>query len=194
MRPTGFPYRRYGTEKHARGGGDMDQKWTVSPGKGGMEGNHWSACIQMHENANAPKCMHVHACEWIFTKMQMQELSDQSTSFLSSENAVFGQYQRSRTRAFRCRIVDMGSPCGAYPTDILNNRNAMGHPSIMRRTGRSPVDWPHCVPINFWVVRSSVQFQFLIGCFKQLFEKESEYVKLYCTQTMYHILALNLQQ
>ena len=26
MRPTGFPYRRYGTEKHARGGGDMDQK------------------------------------------------------------------------------------------------------------------------------------------------------------------------
>ena len=46
--------------------------------------------------------------------MKMQELSDQSKSFLSSENAVFGQYQRSRTRAFRCRIVDMGSISNGY--------------------------------------------------------------------------------
>ena len=38
---------------------------------------------------------------------------------------------------------------------------------------------------NFWMSRSSVQFQFLIGCFKHFFEKECEYVKLYCTQTMY---------
>ena len=49
MRPMGFPYRRYGTEKHVRGEGDMDQKKNSVPrerGNGGkpLESMHTNAC------------------------------------------------------------------------------------------------------------------------------------------------------
>ena len=54
-------------------------------------------------------CMHAHALQWF-----------PSIPLFRGILFIFGPYLLHRTRAFPCRIIDMGSPWGAYPTHILN--------------------------------------------------------------------------
>ena len=74
MRPTGFPYRRYGTEKHACDSSDTVQKQHSPTTRSSLIGPtvlafsfvniHSHACTCMHFGAFAFSCICMHALQW----------------------------------------------------------------------------------------------------------------------------------
>ena len=102
-----------------------------------MEGNDWRTCIQMRKC----KCMHVHACAC----MKIHKNANARTVGPINELLVVGEccFWTVSEESHACFSVPYrryGKPVWRISNGYTKyNRNAMGHPSIMRRTGRSPV-------------------------------------------------------